>query len=373
MCLLFAPGLAGAQTPQLNTAEEKKETPSGRALVPFLEGTDVFVTVNKPRETIFEANIAPHLVAFQNFGDVLNVSAQLDRLKDAGVKRLGWAITGTPAVKIRMLKQTSAPVRTPSFMPRVNVQALWAQGVDKYIEYMNSGKTGSPPKPEIDVWEVHGVVGHHSNGQEGCLYQDEKVDPVSKDCVPVEGTPHEINKSTGNFSTNYVKGGFNWRRNRLDKSAVDRNDKELAAVFEFGGGLEVEQHFHTDPRIRDIYGRTRINGVWSIAGRPSGQVDPNTGRIPRNKRQVWYLCDARREAKGLVKYIFGNPDSVKSFALSAELSCFPSTDGGWGLFVRWYYGQDYYNLGFLENINRLHVGATFNQDGFFRFFRKMSD
>jgi hypothetical protein len=32
-------------------------------------------------------------------------------------------------------------------------------------------------------------------------------------------------------------------------------------------------------------------------------------------------------------------------------------------------GQDYYNLGLLENIQRVHVGATFNQSGFFRFRR----
>jgi hypothetical protein len=51
----------------------------------------------------------------------------------------------------------------------------------------------------------------------------------------------------------------------------------------------------------------------------------------------------------------------------ARAACYPTRQGGWGIFVRYYGGQDYYNLGLLDNIQRVHVGATFNQSGFFRF------
>jgi len=37
------------------------------------------------------------------------------------------------------------------------------------------------------------------------------------------------------------------------------------------------------------------------------------------------------------------------------------------MFARYYTGQDYYNLGFAESINRLMFGAHFQQDGFLRF------
>ena len=60
-------------------------------------------------------------------------------------------------------------------------------------------------------------------------------------------------------------------------------------------------------------------------------------------------------------------DPRLDWSTSAQVSCFPTEHGGWGLFARLYRGQDYYNVGFLDHITRLHIGATFNQTGFFRF------
>jgi hypothetical protein len=59
--------------------------------------------------------------------------------------------------------------------------------------------------------------------------------------------------------------------------------------------------------------------------------------------------------------------SVNRVSGSVEWSCFPSNKGGFGGFVRGYWGQDPYNLGFLDNISRVEFGLTFNQDGLFRF------
>src|SRR6266545_2505338 len=71
------------QTPQTNVREESADhVPSGRALVPFLEGTDVFLT--SLHDTKFEANIAPHLIVKQTFGDVLNLTEQLKRIPGGG-------------------------------------------------------------------------------------------------------------------------------------------------------------------------------------------------------------------------------------------------------------------------------------------------
>jgi hypothetical protein len=53
-----------------------------------------------------------------------------------------------------------------------------------------------------------------------------------------------------------------------------------------------------------------------------------------------------------------------------QASCFPWNNGGWGFFARWYAGQDYYNVGFLDDINRVHIGLTFNQAEFFKFRRR---
>jgi len=70
--------------------------------------------------------------------------------------------------------------------------------------------------------------------------------------------------------------------------------------------------------------------------------------------------------------IVGHPDSVWPVAVMAQFTCYPTPRGGWGFFIRYYGGQDYYNLGLLDNIQRVHVGATFLQSAFFRFRRDVT-
>ena len=66
----------------------------------------------------------------------------------------------------------------------------------------------------------------------------------------------------------------------------------------------------------------------------------------------------------------GVVDPELDWSGNVQVSCFPWLNGGWGFFARWYAGQDYYNVGFLDDINRLQVGFTFNQAEFFRFRRR---
>jgi hypothetical protein len=65
-----APAAARAQdqTAQTSVPSESHAPPKGRALLPFLEG-DRRVR-EQPRHTIYEANIVPHLIGKQTFGDV---------------------------------------------------------------------------------------------------------------------------------------------------------------------------------------------------------------------------------------------------------------------------------------------------------------
>jgi hypothetical protein len=35
--------------------------------------------------------------------------------------------------------------------------------------------------------------------------------------------------------------------------------------------------------------------------------------------------------------------------------------------ARFYHGQDYYNLGYGQNVTRLQLGLTYSQEGFLRF------
>ena len=363
----------GVETPM-----ETTETNRG-SVIPFLEGTDVFVTVQRPRDgdsilpNKLEADIFPHLVVAQNFADVVDIDEQQDRQRRKAIKEFAYSISGTPAVRIRMLRETSAPVRTPSYMPRVNVQLLWARGIKEAL--LNAGDifTGLARLPRVGLWEAHLIVGHHSNGQDGCLTTtQERVPARTGPCQPdnVVPTAETINRIDGSFSTNYLRTGINYSRNWMplasgrlalrDPSAV-RDPKvmrdELQAVRELRVRGEFEYHpkaWVTDP-IVDIYGRARLNLHGAYAA--------------RNLRG----CPKRLEGSVGAVWNPGVVETVPSWSQMYQVSCFPALKGGWGIFARLYKGQDYYNVGFLDDITRFHVGATFNQSDFFRFRRRPTE
>ena len=59
-------------------------------------------------------------------------------------------------VKIRMfINETSSPVRTPSYMPKVTGQLFFFK----------------LRQTRVHLWSILGTVGHHSNGQAGCLFE----------------------------------------------------------------------------------------------------------------------------------------------------------------------------------------------------------
>jgi hypothetical protein len=336
------PRHVAAQTPTDSGDDPRPTITNAGSLIPFLEGTDVFFALHE--DTVFEADIMPHLVVFQTFSDVVDISAQ--RQRGAGnAKRFAYSISGTPAVRLRMFDQVSRPVRTPSYMPRGNVQLIWARNIPAVIAAMESKGAAGPGANQVSLWEGHAIVGHHSNGQDGCFWDDQaRLDDVCVSVSPVSGE-RLVNKQDGSFSTNYVRVGINYRRNLLDE--------DLWAKREWGFRADLEYHPRAwmDEEMVDIYGRTRVEFAGTIASRELS----------------W--CPKRAEATGAVKVIGGHPESVWPVAVTIQGSCFPTRQGGWGIFLRFYGGQDYYNLGLLDNIQRVHFGATFNQSGFFRFRR----
>ncbi len=341
-------------------------------IIPFLEGTDVFWTVQRGSgvDSIFpnrlEADLFPHLVASQNFSSTLDLAKQ-SRRGVKGFKEFSYSISGTPAVRLRMLRDVSAPVRTPSYLPRVNAQVLWTRGLKDCDPTRPKAEcrpaaaatlqtlegavmeeaTSMMAVPRVSVWEAHLIVGHHSNGQDGCLLATQaRVPPTTGECVPTGSpTAETINRRDGSFSTNYLRTGVNYSRNWMESS--------LEAIREARLRLEVEHHPRRwiDDDIEELYGRTRLNGAAAYA-----------------TRQVRF-CRRRLEGSASVTWNPGVVETVSEWSTSLQASCFPFNGGGWGYFVRVYRGQDYYNIGFLDEISRVHIGATFNQTGFFKFRR----
>jgi hypothetical protein len=167
-----------------------------------------------------------------------------------------------------------------------------------------------------------------------------------------------MNRIDGSFSsTFFFRFGGNYSKNWMEPKDRQAADALPEAYREARVSAEYEWHPRqwVDEQMRDIYGRHRANVGVAYATRG---VRACRRRFEVSAGMVWN--------PGVV-----DPDLVWSGTTQA--SCFPWLNGGWGLFVRWYGGQDYYNVGFLDDINRVHVGLTFNQAEFFRFRRRPSN
>ena len=345
-------------------AENRLEALRGSAeaarerLVSFLEGTDVFWTWQRFENNndhldsewpyFLEANIFPHLIVYQNFTNLLTT------VEEEATPRIGWSVSGTPAVRVRMLREQSNPVRTPSYMPRVNIQSFYVRsnrGKGQVELFAVAAADPSDEEPVVfTILETHFILGHHSNGQDGCLATTQVRQGPENECSPLEGalSADIVNRKNGGFSTNYWRAGVTYSRN---KWAEDVPDYLAPADWELRVRADVEKHFRTDPDILEYYSTARANIEVASAFRDVGICDK---RLEVSVGGVWNM-DKKSNAV------------TPRGSFSAQLSCFWSEAGGWGWFGRYYKGQDYYNVGFMDSIGRLHVGITYSPAGFFRF------
>ena len=129
----------------------------------------------------------------------------------------------------------------------------------------------------MSVWEAHLIVGHHSNGQDGCLLTTQtRVPPASGECVPPGTvTAETINRIDGSFSTNYIRTGINYSRNWMESG--------FEATREARVRVEVEHHPRAwiDDEIEELYGRTRLIGAAAYATRHVRILSAGVSRGPQ--------------------------------------------------------------------------------------------
>jgi hypothetical protein len=304
-----------------------------RQVVPFLEGTKVFV--NAPRGDIkFEADIQPNLVVSQNFSDKLVIEESLAPPGQPLRWRVAYSLVGTPRVRLRMLDERSAPVRTPSYMPKGTLMVMFFRGEK------------TEPRHRVGIWSPELTVGHHSNGQDGCLFTTDVL--IDGDCAGPQDLS-QINRTVGSFATNYVRLGGRYRREWLTTINAGLPDEEHIGTTQLTVGLFADVHFNTASRLEPFYGTRRFHGTFGVG------------------RQLSRVCKSRAAASASVYYVGHKPDGVPPLAVQIDGLCTFTPKGGWGAFVRYFDGQDYYNLAFGEHIHRLQVGIQYEQDGFLRF------
>lgn len=312
--------------------------PGGRPLI-RTDGTYVFNHAPNS-DLVFEAQIAPRIIIFDSIGDA--AGHVLDT--EGGV--WGWSASATPMVKLRMFAEASNPVRTPSYMPKGVVQLARLKNLSR------ADDEAERFKGPVELWLLDVIpFGHHSNGQNGCVFTSQSRDGTGTCVDSAPSAARTINKTDGSFSTNYVDAGLHYGRMHL----IARKDvQEYGTRWEWRAGIGVQLNPKgylggaIDDELADIYGRTRISVEAMTARRDIG------------------LC-GRLEGQVRLQHIHDKPAGVPSITTVADASCLPRRWGGTGLFVRFYRGQDYYNLGFAEKLTRLQFGIALQQSTFLSF------
>ena len=303
---------------------------------------------------VFEAQIAPDIRIVDNFGRAL------DRVLDDNKPRVfAYSVFGTFLTRLRMFDEASNPVRTPSYMPKATIQLAWMK--NRFVERPKSDRTllNGP----IEIWLVNIIpFGHHSNGQNGCLFVGQvRIDGECEPQDPVVDGPEDVNTENGSFSTNYIRFGLEYRRLRLNGD--DPVDTRAITRLEWGigGSLELNPSGYVGGSISDtlkpLYGATRYRVTADVAAGNWRAPIPLLNRV--NCGRAW--------AEGYLMFISDAAPVVDDVTTAVEAACLPSGWGGAGLFIRYYHGQDYYNAAFLENISRLQFGVAFMHAKFLAF------
>ncbi|HET9449726.1 MAG TPA: hypothetical protein VFO83_02540, partial [Aggregicoccus sp.] len=179
---------------------------------------------------------------------------------------------------------------------------------------------------------THLVVGHYSNGQQGCFYANQSgVDP---DCTPAEGQL-PLNELTGDFSTNFVRGEVHAR-------LVLGLDPTAESAWALGGSVGVELNSGLGPggitrQQRAVYG----DGSY---------------QLQLQGERHWH--GHRAHAAVSLSQPFGGLPG-QGVTVTPELSLSPRWAAGFGLYARYVHGRDYYNILFLEPVRLWQFGLVF--------------
>ncbi len=310
------------------------------------DGTYVFQHIPNS-DLVFEAQIAPRIIIIDSIG-------RATRNVLAGGKPAVWGyqISASPMVRLRMFSETSNPVRTPSYMPKATVQLARFRNLSP-LDDTDEPKFNHGP---VEMWLLDVIpFGHHSNGQNGCLFTNQSRDDEGECVDDVPPEERAVNKENGSFSTNYLEASIHYGRMYLDspdESVAAAGNYVTRAEWRAGIGIQLNPEGYVGgsikPELSPLYGPTRV--LFEGMGA---------------RRDLWRCGRAAADLR--LQYITDSPAGIPSFITRIEGSCFPRRWGGAGIFVTYYHGQDYYNLGFAEKVSRLQFGITMQREQFLSF------
>lgn len=333
---------------------------TNRPSLPFLERMYV-ARVPSDTSLLFEAQVATHILAVDGLGNAY----QRVSTDPAASHVHAWRVILNPMFRIRQLADSSAAVRTPSFMPRLSAE---------WLRVTRLGVTTTRPVVSYSRANLSGVrlsLQHHSNGQAGCFREGFRpLDARANECVPIAGadtTTVRINRANGDFSSTFVN--FMVHSTWMNRAGDDRPTWTLGAAAGLDlhppgifGALSDEQ--------RELYGGWRVRAQGEASWR-SGVTCRDPGPRPTSRRVACALAGRTRitlEGERAPRYPGDLARRIRPAVLpyrtSVELSHTIDTALGLGPFVRWHDGQDYYNIGFVNRRRVVMWGLMIDLGGY---------
>jgi hypothetical protein len=284
------------------------------------------------RPLFFEAHVAPHFYLFNELP-----KTDFQRYHD----RWLHAFSFTMQFRIRMVGDTSTPVRPPSYMPRFNWQSFVFWGKESNNDW-------------LDMLEARLSLGHHSNGQQYCRFDenrrvpDPEKDPGLPPCPPVDPdvAPNQqtLNVRSGDFATDYlqlavheawieIEGGY-----EVQRWAIGLIGETNPLWLDFlPGAIDEETHA--------MYGPHRVR----LEGEHSRDVAPP------------YLWQGTARVAGSVELFSDTAPEVARYRVLLEGSYVPYRFFGLGVFARFFAGQDYLNILYLRPpVKTLQLGIIWD-------------
>ena len=361
-----------------------------RPPAPFMER---IYAARVPSDTslMYEAQVATHIL----FVDGLpNAYATISR-DEAAHSADALRVFVTPMFRIRQLNDSSAAVRTPSFIPRLSAEWLRVYRVGTVTSVKRdsaAASTSTPfgsrtvsatslPTAQAIAFPATLLTGarltltHHSNGQAGCFrngFVPTTQSPFT--CVPErdalgrvkDTTTVSLNRANGDFSSTFVNL-------MVHVTLMNRGDDNQPG-HSVGAMIGYDRQFH-DPvpgaltsEQRQLYGEWRVHGMAEGMQR-FGRTCADTSHHGWDKAACLFAGRTRVSVEGeraprldtdLARRI---SPAVVPYRYSVELSHALDFALGAGAFVRWHRGQDYYNIGFVRERNFFMWGLMLDMSG----------
>ena len=278
-------------------------------------------SMNDYEEILFDAKPVVYYSIYNNMQEVI---------QDIIENRLSMAYYVNFQPHIRMYNDNSKPVKTPSYKILLGGQLLYKTNNNNFIALALES-------------------GHYSNGQSGCAFdsdlndETEECDDVYSIITAQTDLSAILNRTSGNFSTNFTKLSFNYRFNNLN------DDSKPVKIHSFTTSWEL---YHNK-----MFGLVDLGGFSDfdieIYGRNRFGLEYEFIHTPTEKINFRYSLGQKFEM------IQGAHNYVEPLRSETTLILYP-WDRDMGFFVSYIYGHDNYNYRFVDSGNQINIGVTWD-------------